>query len=124
MGKVVEIATVKQITRLPATPAWLRGIVHHRGQPLLVVDLAQRLAQRGHTPTALSRIVIVRTASDGFVGLLADAVDNILELRVADTEPVVRPSECLAGVARLREESVWILDPDRTLEEMPTVLDP
>jgi len=96
------------VTELPRAPAYLLGIISLRGQIVPLVDLRLRLGLRATPPTRASRILVVDAAGEP-VGLLVDAVRQVIRLR--DDELETRPpalagreSEYVAGLARPRAE--------------------
>ena len=64
-------------TSLPASPAYVRGVINLRGTVLPVVDLAERLGLPTSVPSERHVIVVVWIAGQ-LVGLLVDAVCDIL----------------------------------------------
>jgi len=94
----VDIMSVREIrgwtpaTSLPASPAYVRGVINLRGTVLPVVDLAERLGLPTSEPS--ERHVIVVVWIDGqLVGLLVDAVCDIL----AVTQDMLQPTPDIAA---------------------------
>jgi chemotaxis signal transduction protein len=118
--RVVEVVPVPALTRLPAAPAWVRGVGNWRGRVLPVVDLRPLLGVAA-TPLASSARVVVLRSDETEVGVVADAVQGLLEVP-EDHEP---PPVTLAGdsaelVRGLADESspygpVALLDADAVL---------
>jgi purine-binding chemotaxis protein CheW len=81
----VDIMGVREIrgwtpaTPLPHAPAFVRGVVNLRGTVLPVIDMAARLGMSAVQPTA-RHVVIVVWIRGKLVGLLVDAVCDILEV--------------------------------------------
>ena len=81
----IDIMSVREIrgwtpaTALPHAPAYVRGVINLRGSVLPIVDLAERL---GFPPTDASarQVIIVVQVGAQIVGLLVDAVSDILTL--------------------------------------------
>lgn len=120
---VREVVQCGDVTRVPRAPAAVRGVINLRGGVVPVVDLAQMF---GLPPTALAKrtCVVVVELGDGeeatVVGILADAVDRVIELPAADIEPAPRfgtrvQVDYLIGLATTRDEFVLILDIARLL---------
>ncbi len=88
----IDIMAVREIrgwtpaTPLPHAPGFVRGVINLRGTVLPVVDLAARLGMTSKEPTARHAIVVVQH-SDQVVGLLVDAVSNILTLQPDAIQP-------------------------------------
>jgi len=79
----VDIMSVREIrgwtpvTALPQSPGFVRGVVNLRGAVLPIVDLAARLGFPPAEPTA-RHVIIVAQIDHQVVGLLVDAVSDIL----------------------------------------------
>jgi purine-binding chemotaxis protein CheW len=81
----VDIMAVREIrgwapaTPLPQTPSYMRGVINLRGAVLPILDLAARLELPSSEPSARS-VIIVIDAGGRLVGLLVDAVSDILSV--------------------------------------------
>ena len=64
-------------TPLPHAPSYIRGMINLRGSVLAIVDLAVRLGHYSREPTAASVVVVIEMG-DKVVGLLVDAVSDII----------------------------------------------
>lgn len=79
----VDIMAVREIrgwakaTPLPHSPDYMRGVMNLRGAVLPIVDLGARLGLGAAEPTA-RHVIIVARIGDRTVGLLVDAVSDIL----------------------------------------------
>ncbi len=117
---VTEIRRVPKITGIPQTPVWLRGVTNLRGDILSAVDLRAFLGLEATSPHT-GRMLIVRLLDEDFaVGLLVDAVDQIVTLQADEVRPPASPLEgplapFLTGVCVVRERLVVVLDLGRLL---------
>jgi purine-binding chemotaxis protein CheW len=121
--RVREIIEYGVVTRVPLTPPWIRGVFNLRGGVVPVVDLAVKFGVPREEITPRTCIVIVEADLGGetvLMGLVADAVNQVMELRPDDIEPP--PSfgtrvrvDYLGGVARAGKGFVLLLDIDRVL---------
>jgi purine-binding chemotaxis protein CheW len=88
----VDIMSVREIrgwtpaTALPQSPGYVRGVVNLRGSVLPIVDLSARLGFAGAEPTA-RHVIIVAQIGHQQVGLLVDAVSDILTVADSDMQP-------------------------------------
>ena len=88
----IDIMSVREIrgwtpaTALPHAPSYVRGVINLRGSVLPVVDLAERL---GFPPTDASarQVIIVVQVGAQIIGLLVDAVSDILTLTTETIQP-------------------------------------
>jgi purine-binding chemotaxis protein CheW len=88
----IDIMSVREIrgwttsTRLPHAPGHVLGMINLRGQVLPVVDFGARLGLGASTPNGAS-VVIVAEIQDRLVGLMVDAVCDILTLGEGMLQP-------------------------------------
>lgn len=81
----VDIMTVREIrswtatTALPKAPGYVRGVINLRGAVLPIVDLGARLGMVG-TDDHPSNVIIVIEDDGRLIGLLVDAVSDILTI--------------------------------------------
>jgi purine-binding chemotaxis protein CheW len=89
----VNIMSVREIrgwtpaTAMPHSPAYMLGVVNLRGAVLPIIDLAARLGMKPADPTA-RHVIIVAQVHRKVVGLLVDAVSDILTV----TDEIVQPT--------------------------------
>ncbi|MDR3511501.1 MAG: chemotaxis protein CheW [Caulobacteraceae bacterium] len=81
----VDIMAVREIrgwspaTPLPQTPDYMRGVINLRGAVLPIMDLAARLGLPTSETTVRSVIIVIKV-DERMVGLLVDAVSDILSI--------------------------------------------
>jgi purine-binding chemotaxis protein CheW len=121
--RVKEIIEYESVTRVPATPVHLRGVINLRGAVLPVIDLAAKFGHQESQPARTTCIVVVETRLRGevvIVGLLADSVSEVIDIAASDIEPPppfgtnVR-IDFLTGMGKLDGRLVLVLDIDRVL---------
>jgi purine-binding chemotaxis protein CheW len=94
----VDIMEVREIrgwtpaTALPQAPAFVRGVINLRGAVLPIVDLGARLGLGPAEPTA-RHVIIVAQVQNQIVGLLVDAVSDILTV----TDDMIQPTPDVAS---------------------------
>lgn len=121
---VVEVHPLRDLTPLPGTPDFVRGIVNLRGRILPVFDLKKFFALPEEGVTDLHRIIVVR-GRDLELGLLADMVVNVITMPRAALQaglPTLSGigSHYIMGVS---EQRVIALDLDRVLADPRIVVD-
>ncbi len=123
LANVLEILEHEPATRVPSTPSWIRGVINLRGNVTPVVDLSVKFGREASPVTRRTCVVILNVELEGLatlVGILADAVEDVLELPAESVEPApafglpVRP-EYLLGMAKVAGQFVLLLDIDRVL---------
>lgn len=121
--RVREIVEYQTVTRVPTAPAWIRGVVNLRGNVVPVLDLAVKLGLPGAPVGRRTCIVLVEVELQGeetVLGIVADAVDQVVDLTPADVEPPPSfgarvHSDFLLGMAKLGSRLALLLDIDRIL---------
>lgn len=120
---IKEIIEYGQLTTVPMMPESIRGVINLRGAVVPVIDLSARFGREPAQTTRRTCIVIIEVQSeDGHqvVGLIVDAVNEVLEIAAADIEPA--PSfgagirtDFIRGMGKIDNRFVVILDVDRVL---------
>ncbi len=94
----VNVMSVREIrgwtpaTAMPHSPGYMKGVINLRGAVLPIIDLSARLGMPAAVPTA-RHVIIVAQVHRKVVGLLVDAVSDILTV----TEDNVQPTPEIAS---------------------------
>ncbi len=121
--KVKEILQYEEPTRVPGTPGSIRGVLNVRGAVVPVVDLGVKFGKAEVAPTKRTCVLVVETRAGAdvlTVGVLADAVNEVVDLRPEDVEPPpafgsgVR-LDYLVGMGKVGKGFVLLVDIDRVL---------
>lgn len=115
----VEITTVREIrawngaTPLPRTREFVRGVINLRGTIVPIFDLRARFGG-GLTETTKNHVVVVMSVGDKWVGVLVDAVSDILTIPSDDVHPVPdgdsMDAELLNGIVTHQDKMVGLID--------------
>lgn len=84
--QVREIRGGAKATTLPHSPSYMIGVINLRGTVLPIMDLAGRLELGAETDSERNVIIVVATG-DRVVGLMVDAVSDILAISESDLQP-------------------------------------
>jgi purine-binding chemotaxis protein CheW len=88
----VDVMAVREIrgwstsTPLPRAPNYVRGVINLRGAVLPIVDLSSRL-NLGDTVTSARSVIVVVRIDTRLIGLLVDAVSDILTVSADSIQP-------------------------------------
>jgi chemotaxis signal transduction protein len=121
--RVREILQYEEGTTVPGTPAFIRGVINVRGAVVPVVDLAVKFGKAAAPATKLTCVLVAEVTAAGAaltLGVLADAVNEVVDLRDDDLEPppAFGPGvrvDYLTGVGKVGKGFVLLLDLDRVL---------
>jgi purine-binding chemotaxis protein CheW len=89
---VREIRGWTKATPMPHTPSYMIGIINLRGVVLPIIDLAERLGMKPAVPTPRHVIIVVQVHQK-IVGLLVDAVSDILTV----SDDIIQPTPEVAS---------------------------
>lgn len=115
---IKEIIEYGHLTEIPMTPPTIRGVINLRGAVVPVIDLAARF---GGSPSQIGRrtCIVIVEIEDGTqsqdIGLIVDAVNEVIEIPPADITPP--PSfgarlrtDFIAGMGKVDGRFVVLLD--------------
>ena len=92
---VHEILRIPNITRLPNSPDFIKGVINLRGNVIPVVDVRTRFGFPSAEYTDLTRIIVIETEGKQ-VGLLVDNVYQVVRIPETSVDP---PSDLISGVS-------------------------
>lgn len=131
IAKVREVLEYTDITRVPRTPEFMRGVINVRGRAVPVVDLRLKFGLSKTTQTVNTCIIIMEVDMDGestVLGALADSVQEVFNLEPDQIEPAPRlgtriKTEFIEGMGKQGDEFIIILNIDRvfSVEELSLV---
>ena len=121
INKVREIILMGEITQVPQTPPFVKGLINLRSTVIPVVDLRLRFGMEEAEPTDDTRIVVINIAGKT-IGIIVDAVNEVLRVsnqQIAPPPPTVAGLErdYLVGLVKLEERLLILLDIEQILVE-------
>ena len=115
----VEITSVREIrawngaTPLPNTREFVRGVINLRGTIVPIFDLRARFGE-GQTEPTKNHVVVVMSVGEKWVGMLVDAVSDILTVSRDDIHAVpegnMLDTELLDGIVTHDGRMVGLID--------------
>lgn len=131
IAKVREVLEYTEITRVPRTPEFMRGVINVRGRAVPVVDMRLKFGMTKTEHKVNTCIIIVEVDMDGeptTLGALADSVQEVIDLEPDQIEPSPRlgariKSDFIEGMGKQNEEFIIILNIDKVFsaEELSVV---
>ena len=119
--KVREIILITDITRIPETPNFVKGLINLRSTVIPVIDLRVRFGMPEGELTDESRIMVVQ-ACGKTIGIVVDAVSEVLRVKqehIAPPPPTIAGlgREYLSGLVKLDDHLLILLDIDKIFSE-------
>ena len=121
---VREIIQCSAMAAVPLMPEFVRGVINLRGAVVPVIDLHARFGRRPSTISAMTCIVIfdaLRAGERVELGLLVDAVSEVIDIAPAQIEPppnfgsAVR-RDFIQGMGKVGARFVILLEPDQAFD--------
>ncbi|MBI5462836.1 MAG: purine-binding chemotaxis protein CheW [Gammaproteobacteria bacterium] len=119
--QVQEVLRVTEIAPVPGAPHYVLGIINLRGNVVTVIDARERLGLGSKDMDESTRIVIIE-ADKMVVGILVDAVAEVVDLRTSEIEsaPSVgndESSKYIQGVASRDSQLLILVDLNKLLND-------
>jgi purine-binding chemotaxis protein CheW len=117
--KVREIIGLVEITRVPRTQEFIRGVINLRGKVIPVVDLRLKLGMPGCDATDQAVIILVQVETAGralTMGVLVDEVLEVLSIDASQIEPppafgaAALDTSFILGVGKADKRVIFLVD--------------
>jgi purine-binding chemotaxis protein CheW len=126
----MDIRTVREIiqhgamTAVPLMPNFVRGVINLRGAVVPVIDLQARFGRTQACVGKKTCIIVIDASREGEkmeLGLMVDAVSEVIEIAQADIEPPPQfgtsiQRDFIKGLGKVDGEFIVILEPERALD--------
>ncbi|MCP5002886.1 MAG: chemotaxis protein CheW [Planctomycetes bacterium] len=117
--KVREIMAVIDITPIPQSPDYLKGVINLRGKVIPVIDLRLKFSMPETEFTHETCIIVVEFDSK-HIGIVVDSVSEVIEIKndqVGDTPQFGQDLDTsfIMGLGKVKEKIIILLDIDNVL---------
>jgi purine-binding chemotaxis protein CheW len=121
--KVREIMGLQEITAVPHTPAYTKGVINLRGKVIPVIDLRSKFGMSETEYTQRTCIIVTEVESEAgtlLIGAIVDGVNEVLNLAPADIEDTPDfggevNTTGLLGMAKVKGKVKILLDIDQVM---------
>jgi len=119
--KVREIIGYMEVTAVPQTPHYIKGVINLRGPVIPVIDLRAKFGMEAVGVTDQTCIIVVEIAQSGRnfnTGIVVDRVQEVLDIDGASIEEAPQfgasvETDSILGLAKVGESVKILLDIDR-----------
>jgi len=124
--KVREIIGIMEITAVPHTPSYIKGVINLRGRVIPVLELRVKFGMERQDFSERTCIIVVevRGATETVqVGMLVDSVSEVLTLGEEEIEPPPTfgsaglDTDSLLGMGKVKGQVKILLDVDKVIGE-------
>jgi purine-binding chemotaxis protein CheW len=121
--KVNQIIRLQQITAIPSTPPFVRGVINLRGMIIPIIDLRKKFDMSKHDDTERSCIVVIQFEQECKkinMGIIIDEVREVLEIPADDIEKTPEfgagiDTQFIMGLAKTGNNVKMMLDISKVL---------
>lgn len=121
--KVKEIIGLMPVTSVPRTPAYVLGVINLRGKVIPVIDLRLRFEMETVESTDRTCVIVVEIvgpAGPVMIGIVVDAVSDVMNIREEDIEGDLSfgaslDTAYILGMAKLENGVKILIDIDKVL---------
>ena len=126
--KVKEIIGMMTITKMPQVPSYVKGVINLRGKVIPVVDLRLKFGLEEMEYTDRTCIIVMEiksTMGSVLMGIVVDAVSEVLNIKAADIEDtptfgVAVKADFILGMAKAGGGVKILLDIDKVVSAQET----
>ncbi|RXK03291.1 chemotaxis protein CheW [Halarcobacter ebronensis] len=115
LPKIREILTYPDnITVLPNTSKWVKGLINLRGEVVPILDIRVRFKTGQVVYNESTAVIAVITEDSRMIGIVVDKVDDVQRIDVSTLAPVsdmgsAIPSKYLKGFVRLANNQMLVV---------------
>jgi purine-binding chemotaxis protein CheW len=121
--KVREIIGYIEVTAVPQTPSYIKGVVNLRGQVIPVIDLRSKFGMATAQVTDETCIIVVEITQSGRkfnTGIVVDRVQEVLDIAGQDIEDAPQfgssvKTDFILGMGKIGDRVKILLDIDKVL---------
>lgn len=117
--KVREIIGLMEITSVPQTPEFIKGVINLRGKVIPVIELRLKFGMEPAEYTEETCIIVV-DIGQSMMGILVDTVSEVLDITADQIEPPPVfgskiNTEFILGMGKIKDKVKILLEIDKVL---------
>lgn len=121
--KVREIIGIMEITAVPHTPEYIKGVINLRGRVIPIIELRMKFGMELRDYDDRTCIIVVDVPGPSGtvqVGMLVDSVSEVVNIASQDIEPppdfgVTTDAENIIGMGKIKGKLKILLDVDQVI---------
>ncbi|MCM1282127.1 MAG: chemotaxis protein CheW [Muribaculaceae bacterium] len=122
IGYIDNIVRMQKITRVPKAQVYFPGIINLRGEVVPVMSIRIKMGLEKDVFTNTTRIIILKIKDRGMIGVIVDAVCEVVTLSGEEIEPYDSHSShgkeaFISGVGKKGDQLISLLELSAIIEE-------
>ncbi len=111
---IENIVRMQRITRVPNVAAYIKGVINLRGEIVPIMNLRLKIGLEEIEYTKDTRIIIIKTENYGKIGLIVDAVKEVVALEEDQLEKLpydnTEENHFVSAVGKVDNTLISVLD--------------
>ncbi len=117
--KAREIIGLMDITTVPQTPDYMKGVINLRGKVIPVIDLRMKFSMQEDEHTKETCVIVVEVNGTS-IGLIVDSVSEVADIDGAEIEDAPNfgqgiDSSFIMGLGKVKDKIIILLDIETVL---------
>ncbi len=120
---VNEIIVYQEITQVPESENYIKGLINLRGKIIPVIDVRIRFKQEPMPYTDRTCIIVI-TVKDTVVGLIVEKIAEVVEIteeNILDSPTLGNEDKCqnkyVYGIGKVGDNVKLLLDPEKLIKD-------
>ena len=115
---VQEIIGIMQVTRVPKTPDYMRGVINLRGKVIPLIDIRIKFGLEKKEDAKKTCIIVVQInikGEDSTIGIIVDEVSEVINISRENIQPppsvgMTVDTSIITGLGKTDENVIMLLD--------------
>ena len=112
---VDNIVRMQRMTRVPNVAPYIKGVINLRGEIIPIMSLRLKMGLEEAEETKSTRIIIIKMEQYGKIGMIVDAVKEVVSLQDEQIDKMVYDSKdetvhYVAAVGKVEDSLISLLD--------------
>jgi purine-binding chemotaxis protein CheW len=121
ISDVVQIIGIQEITPVPDSPLYAKGVINLRGSIIPVIDVRLRFKKAEEKYNERTCIIVTKI-DESYIGFIVDSVDEVTTISDEDISSPPKVSNdhtnaYLTGIGKVENKVVLLLDTSKILNE-------
>ena len=125
--RVREIIGLMDVTTVPQTPEYMKGVINLRGKVIPVIDLRLKFSMLEEEHTQETCVIVVEVNNTS-IGIIVDSVSEVMEINSGEIEESLSfgqgiETDYIMGMGKVQKKIIILLDIEAVLssEELEVV---
>ena len=117
--KVREIIGIMDITTVPQTPDYMKGVINLRGKVIPIIDLRLKFSMQEEEHTQETCVIVVEV-NNTQIGIVVDSVSEVQDINGSEIEEPPDlgqgiDTNFIIGMGKVKEKIIILLDIEKVL---------